>query len=308
MDLQFYDLIGKISPCYIVILFGYLVGKYLNVDRTSVANLLFYVVVPVVFLTFGMRVKMHPDFFILPVLLFCIGMLLNKIYFTGCRLLWRNSGRRANLIGYSAGTANAGYVGLPIALMLFDIEIVAVYMFMNIGMSFYDYSYSAYTVARGQFGLKEAIKNVFKLPILWSFFLGLTLNYCNIVIPANLEPLVNSFSGAYAILGMIIIGLGMAAITKFKFNWTFILILLSSRFIASPLVMLFLVALDSKVFYIFDHAIHQAAILISVMPPAVNTVIYATIYHTHVEEAASSVFIGTLISLIYLPLVISILF
>lgn len=309
MDLQLYDLIVQIFPHYIIILVGYLLGIRLHIDRLSLANILFYSVVPIVFLSFGMRLPIKADLILLPILFYLIGLLLNRIYFKFSSIIWPandDNSTYTNIIAYSAGTANAGYIGLPIAMSLFDTQTVAVYMLMNVGMSLYDYTYGAYTVARSQFKINEAIVKILKLPILYGFFIGLFLNHLGFTLHNCFKPLLANLTGTYTFLGMLIIGLSLASIKRFNINLKFILVLLSARFITAPLLIFLLIFLDKEFLHIFDYNTHAAAILISIMPPATNTVIYATIYNAHSQEAASAVFAGTIVSLIYIPVILSI--
>lgn len=307
MDLNFFDLLNKILPFYTLIVLGFIAGRFLKVDRMSVANVLFYIVIPIVFFDFGIKLRLEWDIFILPVLLFGVSLLLNRLYFYFCKKLWPHDSR-ANVIAFSAGTANTGYFGLPVALMLFNFETVAIYMLMNIGLSFYDYTLGAFTIARGKFSRADALKSVFKMPMLYAFFLGLLLSSFGLKMPENLEVVASYFTGTYAILGMMIIGLGISSIKNFQIDWKFISVFLSARFIAAPIITLSLIYLDANFFHMFDRSIHLAALLTSIVPPAANTVVFASIHHAHPEETASAVVTGTVLALVYLPLMVAILF
>jgi predicted permease len=307
IDLDFLGLMSKIFPFYTLIVLGYIAGRYVAVDRQSIANVLFYLIVPVVFFDFGVKLKVESSILTLPLLLFCISIVLNRSYLYFCKKIWPNDAR-ANVVAFSAGTANTGYFGLPVALMLFDFETVAIYMLMNIGLSFYDYTLGAFTIARGKFSRSEAIKSVLKMPILYTFFLGMLLSALKINIPQNFEVLSAYFTGAYAILGMMLIGLGISTIRKFEIDWKFISILLSARFIAAPAITFGLIYLDAQFFHVFDRNTHLAALLTSIVPPAANTVVFASIHHAHPEEAASAVVVGTILALFYMPLMAAWLF
>lgn len=307
MDLQFFDLLNKILPFYSLIVLGFIAGRFLKVDRQSVANVLFYIVIPIVFFDFGIKLRLELDIFILPILLFGISILLNRSYLYLGKKIWPNDSR-ANVIAFSAGTANTGYFGLPVALMLFDFETVAVYMLMNIGLSFYDYTLGAFTIARGKFSRRDAIKSVFRMPILYAFFLGLLFSSFGFAMPENIEVVATYFTGTYAILGMMIIGLGISSIKGFQFDWKFISVFLSARFIAAPIITLALIYIDAGLLHIFDRNIHLAALLTSIVPPAANTVIFASIHHAHPEDTASAVVMGTILALVYLPFMVAVLF
>lgn len=307
MDLQFSELMFKIFPFYLIILLGFIAGKFLKVDRQSIANVLFYIIVPAVFFDFGLRLSIPLNYFLLPVVIYMLSVVLNMSYMFICNRIWPNDSR-ANVVAFAAGTANTGYFGLPVALMLFDIQTVGIFMLMNIGMSFYDYTLGAFTMARGKFSRKQAFMSVLKLPILYAFFLGMLFHYFEVPISLQVEALGSYFTGTYAILGMMVIGLGLSTIQKLQMDWKFVLMMLSSRFVAAPLLTFALIMLDGHFIHAFPREVHLAAMLTSIVPPAANTVIFASIHHAHPENAAMGVVTGTLLALIYLPFMAALLF
>lgn len=307
MDLQFAELMLKIAPFYLIILLGFVAGKFLKVERQSIANLLFYIIVPGVFFDFGLRLNIPLNYFTLPLIIYALSIILNIMYLFIGKKIWPHDAR-ANVIAFTAGTANTGYFGLPVALMLFDVQTVAIFMLMNIGLSFYDYTLGAFTIARGKFSRKDALMSVLKLPIMYAFFAGVLLHYFGVPVPLQIEAVASYFTGTYAILGMMIIGLGLSTIKKIEMDWKFVGMMLSARFIAAPVLTIGLIMLDVHYFGAFSREVHLAALLTSIVPPAANTVIFASIHNAHPEEAATGVVIGTVLALVYLPLMASLLF
>lgn len=304
----FSGLCYKIAPLYILIFLGFIAGKLLKVDRKSIAALLFYIVVPIVFFDFALHTKMHTSYLLLPLIFYVMSITLSITYLNISKRVWKE-GARPNVIGFAAGTGNTGYFGLPVALMLFDTQTVGIYMLMNLGLSLFDYTFGAYVMARGQYTSREAVIQVSRLPMIYAFLLGLLLNYqFGIELPCELRDITDKMRSSYVVLGMMIIGLGIASVHSFNLDFKFISILLSAKFIAAPIVVMIIIWADKSSFHLFDPDIHKAMMLMSFVPPAANTVIFATIHNSHPEEAATAVLIGTFIALIYLPAAVAIFF
>ena len=307
MDLVFLELINKILPFYLLIVIGFVFGKFAKIDKSTMVKLLFYVAVPAVFFEFGTKIELNPTFALLPILFFGISCFLNLVYYHLCKYFFESKAK-INVIAFSAGTGNTGYFGLPVAIMLFDQETVAVYMLMNIGLSFYDYTLGAFTIARSQFSKKQAFIQVAKLPILYAFILGMGFAYYKISIPEHFEVVFYYFRGVYAIVGMMILGVILSEVTELKLDIKFIIAMFSARFIVAPLITLLIIYIDEKYFMLYSQDVHLAMLLISIVPLAANTVIFASAHKSHPQEAALAVTLSMLIGIFYLPWVVSIFF
>lgn len=305
--MNFIDLIQKFSPFYVIIFIGFLAGRYISIDRTSTARLLFDIIVPIIFFDFALKLKLMPKYFILPVILLGLSVVMNVLYYRLSKSIWPSEAK-ANVIAFAAGTGNTGYFGLPVALALFDTDTVAIYMLMNIGLSFYDYTLGAFTMARGKMDRKTALKSVMKLPMLYAFLIGILLNSLGIGMPEGFYEISHHATGCYVFLGMMLIGLALANIKGYAFDKKFIAVMLSAKYLSFPAFGILFIVIDNLFFNMFSDSIHLAFMLITIVPPAANTVVFASIHHAHPEEAASAVLIGTLLSAIYMPLVIGLMF
>lgn len=307
MDYVFTSLFLKIIPFYFFILIGFIAGRFWGVDRQSIVSILFYFIVPVVFLEFGMKLKLSWGLCTLPFFILTSAYVLNKVYLALGRMLWKGNAK-PNVIAFAAGTANTGYFGLPIAIMLFDEDTVAIYMLMNIALSFYDYTLGAFTIARAQFSKKQAIISVAKLPILYAFALGVLLGELGFRENEFLKAPFEYVRGAYATIGLMIVGLGLSSMKKFTFDMKFCATLLSARFVAAPAIACALIELDRNLLQLYSEQERMAFLLTAILPPAANTVVFAALHHAHPEEAAMAVIIGTVLGLFYLPMMVGLLF
>jgi predicted permease len=294
-------------PLYIIVFLGFIGGKLFNVERQSIASVLFYLIIPIVFFRVALDTTLYPEYLLLPVIFFVICAILCISYLYLSMAIWKDG--RANIIAFAAGTGNTGYFGFPLALMLFDEQTVGVYMLGNIGLSIYDYTIGAYVISRGNYSRREAIHKVSRLPMIYAFVFGLILNHFNVKLPCEFDNLSEYMKGTYIVLGMMIIGLGLSSVKKFKIEYKFLAMFLSAKFLAAPLLTLMLIKLDSVYLHIFSahEFIYKIMILLSIVPPAANTVVFATINRCYPEEAATAVLIGTILAMFYVPSMITLL-
>ncbi len=307
MQIDFKDFLLQISPLYLLVVLGFVAGKYCKVDRKSIASLLFYTIIPVIFFEFAIKTKYKSSDLLLPFIFYGFSFIQSFSYYFLSKRIWKHDSR-PNIIGFSAGTGNTGYFGLPIVLLLFDEQVVGVYMLMNIGLSIYDYTLGAYLMAKSKYTSRQALIQVSRLPMLYAFAAGLICNNFDVQVPSFFNQLFASIRGSYIALGMMMIGLGLSTVQKFHINWKFLSVLLSARFISAPLLLLIMVYIDQNYTHLYSDQIHLAMLIIGFVPPAANTVVFATIHNCHPEDTATAVLIGTVLAMFYLPAAISLIF
>ena len=293
-------LLYKILPLYVTIAMGFLSGKYLKINRETIATLMFYVITPVVIFTGVMHTKLDLNILLLPVITFLISTSLCFLFYYFSGFIWNDPLR--NLAAFSAGTANTGYFGLPIAILLFSNQGEGIYIMALLGMTLYENSVGYYTLARGSYSVADCLKKLAKLPTLYAFLVALVLNSLQVPMLHFLSDFVQYFKGAYTVLGMLIIGLGVANLSRFSLDFKFIGVTFLARFVAWPLAIAGVISLDCFVFGFFDIQIYRALMLVAIVPLAANMVVLASLFNNHPEKAATAVLLSTLFALIFVPL------
>lgn len=300
---MFATIFSQLIPLYFCILLGFIAGRWLGVDRHSVAAMVFYLLLPMVILSGVMQTTITIGVLLLPVVLFFISCGLCGVMYYCAGLKWRDS--RRNILALSAGNGNTGYFGLPVAMMILPPEQAGIYVMALLGVTLYENSLGYFITARGQHTAKESLNKIIKLPSLYAFLLGLLLNFCTIKIPDVITPFVGHVRGAYSILGMMMIGLGLATIERLRFDIAFIGVAFLAKFIVWPFVALGLIYLDTHWLHLFSQPIHHALFIISIVPMAANTVVIATLLKSEPEKIAMAVLLSTLVALISVPIMLS---
>ncbi|MFA6533254.1 MAG: AEC family transporter [Patescibacteria group bacterium] len=297
----FFTVLLKLIPLYVIIILGYIGGRFLDIKKETIAPLLINIIVPVVIFTGIVTTKINLSTLSIPILFFLVSSSISLLtyYFSG--FIWKDSTK--NILSFAAGTANTGYFGLPVAIAIFGNSAIIIASLALLGTSLYTNSLGYFLAARGQHTFKESLIKVLKLPILHAFFIGLIVNLLDIKLGAIYFDMAKNFNGAFVILGMMIIGLGLADIKDFSYDFKFIGLSLFIKFLVWPLVMLTIILVDSYTFKIYDHNLYKLLILMAIVPVATNIVSYATILKAQPEKLSLVVFISTFFALFYVPLI-----
>ncbi|MCL5091040.1 MAG: AEC family transporter, partial [Patescibacteria group bacterium] len=133
--------------------------------------------------------------------------------------------------------------------------------------------------------------------------LALALNFAGVKFGQGYADFASLFRGAYTILGMMLIGLGLASISSYKFDFKFLTVAFLAKFIVWPIMILVIISLDKAFFGFFTEQIHKVMLLMSVVPLAANTVAYATELDAHPDKASFAVLVSTIVALFYIPLI-----
>lgn len=298
----FFTLLFKLIPLYLIIVLGYIAGKYLQVKKESIAPLLIYIIVPIVIFQGTYSAHINAGLLSLPIVVFFISSFLCLVFYFLSQFFWHDSTR--NILAFASGTGNTGYFGLPVALALFGNNILGIMVIAILGGILYENSLGFFITARGHHTAGEAFVKVLKLPTLYAFLLGLILNISGIQIATIFTDVMTQFRSAYSILGMMLIGLGLSSIRTYAFDAKFVITAFIAKFIAWPLLMFAIIFIDSHLLHLYTIQIYKVMVLISIVPLAANTVAFATALKAQPEKASLAVLLSTLFALFYIPAVV----
>lgn len=295
----------KIITNLLSVLIGFLAGRYYGVQRDSIGQLLFYFFAPIVFFSSPASSKLNISN-ISVTFVMCFICSCNAILcYWALKKFWSDSAR--NILSMSAGSSNCGYFMLPIASILFDEANLNIYMMLVIGVALYESSVGYYICAKSIVSTKESIKRILTLPMLNAFVFGVLFSISGLHLPGFLKDFTQNMRSAYSILGMTVIGLGLSNIKSISIDYKFTGFALFIKLIIQPLGIMIFVLLDYLLFKMYDSRFYKAMILISTAPVAANTIVMANIVNFSVEKIATVVFISAILSLIYIPTIVSIL-
>ncbi len=297
--LIFTTLITQLTPLYLTIALGYIASRYLAMRGTSVSGAMLYLITPIVLFSGAMSAPLRPELIVLPLLVWFIAMSISIIFLQIGKFFLKDA--RANMLALTVGTGNTGYFGIPVALILFGPDALAVYILCMLGTSLNENSVGFYLAAKGKRSARQAFMRVLKLPTLYAVLAAMCLNLCEVSLPQILDAFFISMRGTYTILGMMIIGIGIADYPSTKFDGRFLGLAFIGKFIAWPLVVWLVCLLDYYFIGLFDVQVYKSLFLVAITPVAANTVVIATLLDTHPKEVATTTLLSTFFALVYIP-------
>src|SRR5438552_2054663 len=139
-------LLFKLIPLYFVIFLGYIAGRFLRAQKATLASLLVYIISPLVIFHGVVTTTLDASALSLPIFFFTACCVLSSVFLAIGSRLWRDSTK--NILAFTAGTGNTGYFGLPVALALFNEEVVGTMVFSILGFVLYENSLGFFIAAR----------------------------------------------------------------------------------------------------------------------------------------------------------------
>ena len=323
MDL-FFDFFFQILPLYFIILLGYIAGKYLEVQRESIAPLLLYIVVPVVTFKGILDSDINAQTLTYPLYFLVLGAFMSLSFFWLARLLGFSK-EKAGMLSLCTSLVNVGYYGLPLVLLVLGEKALGVSVMLILGLAIHECSVAYLVAASGKYSFKESLDKTLTLPILYSSLIAIAVNYFNHhyyhevihYLPSNIETsllkpiwasintMMERFISAYSLLGMIMIGLGISKIKNLKLDLAFMSLAYIAKFIIIPGIAVGFIFLNKNYFHFYDDLATQVIFLMSLVPIGANTISIATQLKLDVDKVAITTVISTLIALAYIPLVLN---
>ena len=265
--------------------------------RSSFINLLLDITLPCMILnSFNIETGIDElisagEIMIISVACFVVAYVIAKVF-------WRREPKnRRAVLEFSTLFSNAGNAGMPIVSLVFGAEGVfyASFYLLPVRILIWTVGLSLF-VDEGNF--KNKLLILLKTPSLIVVFIGIALMFMPFKLPAVLSTVVKNIGDMTGPLSMMIIGaaLGESDIKKaFEFD-TF-------RLTAVRLLILPAVYIAMLKFCGVKDILWQVAVVLTAMPAAANTEIFAEMYGKDYEFAARCVVVSTILSLVTVPFV-----
>ncbi|AKP72612.2 Membrane transport protein [Piscirickettsia salmonis] len=288
---------------YLIIILGFVAAKRLDITKESIANLLIYIVNPMVMFIGAYRVHLSFGNLALPFVIFFLCVTSSMLFYFVASVFWQDT--RRNLVALAAGCANSGYFGLPVVTAVFGVSALGLAVVGNFGFLLFEITIGVFLMARGHYGVMDSLRVMLKMPAIYTFAVGILCNGLQIPLAASIDHVADLFIGAYSVLGMLMVGFGMAHIGRSSFDVKLVSILLFAKFIFWPVSAGVIVVLNRHVLHLLSIHSEHILLLMSLVPLAANTVALAIRFRIIPDKAAMVVVLSTLIALFYIPLVLS---
>lgn len=296
----FLTLLAKIIPLYISIILGALSTAKFGCNKDTIAKILLFLLAPLIIFNATVSVKLDFSVIFLPSFFFILSSVLAFTILFFAKMVYRDN--TANLLAFSTATGNTGNLGIPLAIIFLEPNLVDVFIFTVLASLLYQNSVGYYITAKGNFSSMESIKKVLKLPVLHAFILGVIVNLLGWKIPEMFSDYTGYLKGTYAVLGMMLLGMGLEKMkSNNSFDLKFVSLSLFIKFVLWPICVLVFIYLDKNFFHILNDGLYLVMFIFSIVPLAGNTVTVATILNVKPEKMSIAVFVSTVVSLVYIP-------
>ncbi len=300
---NFFQLTLRLLPFYLSVVIGYVAGRYLQISRESIGKLLLYVITPVVVFNAVLTSPLSAETLALPIVTFFLACVICLAFYVLAKSLWRDSTK--NILAYAVGSANSGFFGLPVALVLWGNSIFNTVILCMLGWVVYDSTVGFWIAIKNDFTTRKALQKLLQLPSLYAILLAVILNMIGIQdLGTTYQSLVVAFQATFTLLGPMLIGIAIGHREKAIWDTKAIMLSFAFKFVLWPLAMAAILVVDSLYFHIFAAQTQQVLFLLSLVPFAANTVALASAFQLQPQKASTLVILGVLFASLYIPIVL----
>lgn len=298
MELGFI-LLKQITIMFLLMALGYLLfkkGKISTQGSKDMGALLIYCVIPIIIIKSFWTTYNSNKLKIL-ILTFFISLIVMIISMAISKLSFKNNGIK----NFSASFSNAGFLGIPLVSAVLGSDAVFYIACIIAQLNIFQFTYGVFVMTKN----KDAIsyKKIITNPILISFFIGLIIFLLRVPEIEILSQTMSILSGLNTPLAMLISGVYLAqANFKQLFTSPDLYYVSFVRLILIPFVIiLFLMLLPYELY-----TVKLAILIAAAAPTGSNVAIYAQQYEKDYSFAVLNVCLTTILSILTLPLVITI--
>ncbi len=285
-------ILQTVIPVFSIILVGYAIGRIKKLDIQTLIDVIVYISAPcLIFSSISSSDINIADFTTIAGAALAIILIMALFVFLLLKLT--NSDKKGLYLPMVFG--NTSYLGYPVALFAFGMDGLSravVYDMMN---SLVIFSLGIYIVQH-----KNEIQEAFKVPLLYAVVIGLVFNLLKIPIPEVIFTPIEMIGMVTIPLALLVLGYKL---TEIKISDAKIAFLASVFRLLGGFLVAFLII---KLFSI-DGLVKNIILLQAAMPSAVMAMILSAKYERDASLVASVVFITTVLSMLSIPLILSII-
>ncbi|MBM7602392.1 putative permease [Metabacillus crassostreae] len=290
-----------VLPAFIIFAVGYIGQKIIGFDRKSISVSALYLMYPfLAFRTFYSN-ELTLDYFYIFIFCLLLCFLLIIIVFIYIKIVRDDLSKGAAFI-LSGVFMNSGNYGVPVILFAFGEVGFDYAVIMMVIQSFLMNTIGLYYAGRGSStkrSIKDSLMTIVKMPIIYGSLAGLFFQLTSIPIPEFIMQAADLIADATIPTIMLVLGMQLATITKRKVRLKDISFIIMMRVIISPVIAYLLITLLS-----IDGMLAQVLIILSAMPTAANTTMYAVQFDTEPDLVSYSTLITTLLSIVTVPIML----
>ncbi|WP_079710436.1 AEC family transporter [Paraliobacillus ryukyuensis] len=295
--------LSVLLPIFGVFAIGFVGKKLWKMDVKPISTMAIYLLSPfLAFQTFYQN-PINLDYIYLSVYLLALCIICITIcYVIGFLKKWSKQDRSGFILASSF--MNNGNYGTPLVLLVFG-EIGFNYaVILMVLQQLIMCTIGIYIAAQGSEQKQQTspLKEVLKVPIIYGALAGMLCNIIDITLPDEVTSVINMVANAAIPTIMIVLGMQLATISLKKLEVGKLSMALVLRLALAPMI-----AYVITLFLPVDEMVKQIMILMAAMPTAANTTMYAVQFNARPAFVSSATLTSTLLTIITLPIVLTII-
>ena len=292
---------NNILPPLLVMAVGFALERLVGVDPKSLSRVALYIFTPA--LIFGSLVESQiggAEFGQIALFVVLFMFLMWGVGLVASRLL-RFDSRQTNAFLLATLFSNCGNYGLAVVLFAFGqagLERGLAYFVVSALLT---HTFAAYFASRGRFEMRQSIKNIFRLPLIYAVAVAMVVRLLGVRLPDFLMRAVSMPQAGAIPLMQILLGVQLARISR-KLDLRFVGSAATVQLVGSAAMAFVLAAVLG-----LQGITRQAVITEASMPAAVSILALSIEFGSSPEEVGGVVFLSTILSPLTLTVVLSLL-
>ena len=290
--------LNVIMPVFLVAVIAAAFQRWRRVSVGPLSQITLYILVPALIFTSLVQqeiaasasVRIAGTTLLASVLVLVISMVVSKV-------MGHDRAMRAAFM-LSTGFPNAGNMALPVLLLAFGDEGLAVGVIIFVTLAITGQSLGVFIAATSEMNGMESLKQIFKLPAIYAIGAAFLVRMLGVELPLVVFQPVKLLSQAAIPMMLVVLGFQLAGEFRLERVFSLAAALLMRLLISVPL------AYGATLLLGLDALSQSVVIIVFAMPVAVFTIILSTEFKTNPRFVTNAVVTSTLASTLTLTLVI----
>ncbi|ARJ39326.1 transporter [Sporosarcina ureae] len=288
-----------ILPIISVFIVGFILQRVKSLHIKSISSLSIYILSPALVFSSLYKADFNASYMTILMYMFALFyamVALNKIIAKIFK--WDKKVESASIL--ATGFMNSGNYGLPVVLFSLGEKALPYAIFIMVIQSLQNNFFGVYYASRSTSGIGRSIRMVFKMPTTYAAIFAFVFQYFNITMPESIMSTTSMVGDAAIPVMMIMLGMQLGTVIRKKPNWQVVISGVVLKMVIAPIL-----AFVFVLFVGMDPLVGTVLIIISAMPTAATTTMYAIEFDTEPELVSMITLLSTLLSIVTLSILLN---
>ena len=292
--------INVIMPVFLVAILAAAFQRWRKSSVAPLSQVTLYLLTPALIFTSLVQQEIPPSatFRIVATLLFANTLIIATSLIVSFALRHDRAMRSAFVL--STGFPNAGNMALPVLLLAFGEEGLAVGVIVFVTMAIMGQSLGVFIAAGSSLNMLESLKQIFKLPAIYAIVAALVVRAAGLELPHVIESPIELLAQASIPMMLVVLGFQLGGEIRLESAGSLSAAVLVRLLVSVPIAYLSATLLG------LDDLARGVVMTVYAMPVAVFTIILATEFKTNPRFVTNAVVATTFLSTLTLTVVIQV--